>query len=107
MAQRSTSQSEEAAEQDGKPGARAGAALNRMPDDGTRQLLQWGGSIVGAGIVAGILLMTVLGGYSHTGASTNTGWFALIVFLACVPFGGMLLALGVAKWLRNRRLGRG
>jgi di/tricarboxylate transporter len=79
---------------------------NTMPDDGTRQLLQGGGSIMGTGVVAGILLMTVLGGVSHTGASTNTGWFALILVLGCIPFGGMLLTLGVAKWLRNRRLGR-
>ena len=78
-----------------------------MPDDGTRQLLQGGGAIVGTGVVAGILLLTVLGGVSHTGASTNTGWFALILVLGCIPFGGMLLTLGVAKWLRNRRLGRG
>ena len=78
-----------------------------MPDDGTRQLLQWGGSIVVTGVVAGILLMTVLGGVSHTGANTNTGWFALILVLGCIPFGGMLLTLGVAKWFRNRRLGRG
>ena len=79
---------------------------NRIPDDGTRQLLQGGGAIVGTGVVAGILLMTVLGGVSHTGASTNTGWFALILVLGCIPFGGLLLTLGVAKWLRNRRLGR-
>jgi len=77
-----------------------------MPDDGTRQLLQWGSSIVGTGVVAGVLLVTVLGGFTRTGASTNTGWFALILVLACIPFGGMLLTLGVAKWLRNRRLGR-
>jgi len=78
-----------------------------MPDDGTRQLLQWGSSIVGTGVAAGVLLVTVLGGFTRTGASTNTGWFALILVLACIPFGGMLLTLGVAKWLRNRRLGRG
>jgi hypothetical protein len=77
------------------------------PDDGTRQLLQGGGSIVGAGVLAGILLETVLGGYSRTGAHTNAGWFALIVVLGCIPFGGMLLALGVAKWLRNRRIAQG
>jgi hypothetical protein len=74
-----------------------------LPDDGTRQLLKWGGSIVGAGVVAGVLLETVLGGYSRTGARTNGGWFALIVVLGCIPFGGMLLTLGVAKWLKNRR----
>lgn len=78
----------------------------KMPDDGTRQLLQWGASIVGAGLLAALLLQTLLGGYSPTGASTNAGWFALIVALTCIPFGGLLLALGIAKWLRNRRLGR-
>ena len=76
------------------------------PDDGTRQLLQWGGSIFASGILAGILLLTVLGGFSPTGASTNTGWFALILALACIPFGSFLLALGLAKWSRNRRLPR-
>jgi len=77
------------------------------PNDGTRQLLQWGSSMVGAGLLAVILLQTLLGGFSPTGASTNTGWFALIVALMCIPFGGLLLTLGVAKWLRNRRLGGG
>jgi len=77
-----------------------------QPGDGTRQLLQWGASILGSGIVAGALLLTVLGGFSPTGASTNAGWFALIVALMCIPFGGMLAALGVAKWLRNRALSR-
>jgi hypothetical protein len=77
-----------------------------QPDDGTRQLLQWGASILGAGLLAGVLLVTVLGGFSPTGASTNAGWFALIVALMCIPFGGMLLALGAAKWLRNRVLSR-
>ncbi len=74
------------------------------PDDGTRQLLQWGSSTVAIGLLAAVLLVTVLGGFSPTGASTNSGWFALIVALMCLPFGGLLLALGVAKWLRNRRL---
>ena len=76
-------------------------------DDGTRQLLQWGGSTLGTGIVSALLLLTVLGGFSPTGASTNSGWFALIVALMCIPFGSLLLALGIAKSLRNRRLSRG
>jgi hypothetical protein len=80
--------------------------ISNLPDDGTRQLLQWGASILGSGIVAAILLVTVLGGFSDTGASTNSGWFALIVALMCLPFGGLLLGLGVAKWFRNRRLVR-
>ena len=76
------------------------------PADGTRQLVQWGASILGAGLLAAALLETVMGGYSPTGASTNIGWFALIVALMCIPFGGLLLLLGVAKWRRNRRLSR-
>jgi hypothetical protein len=76
------------------------------PDDGTRQLLQGGASIVGTGLVAGLLLVTVLGGFSPTGAHTNSGWLALIIALMCLPFGSLLLALGVAKWLRNRAIAR-
>ena len=82
------------------------ARLTANVNDGTSQLLRWGGSMVGAGIFAAVLLQTLLGGYSRTGASTNTGWFALIVALMCIPFGGMLLTLGLAKWLRNRSLAR-
>lgn len=78
------------------------SAANAPRDDGTRQLLQWGGSIVGAGLLAALLLEMVLGGFSATGAHTNTGWFALIVALMCLPFGSLLLALGAAKWLRRR-----
>ena len=58
--------------------------------------------MVGTGVLCVVLLVTVLGGYSRLGASTNTGWFALIVALMCIPFGLMLLALGMAKWLRKR-----
>lgn len=74
--------------------------------DGTRELLLSGGWTLGAGVLAAVLLVTVLGGYTSTGATTNTGWFALLLALACIPFGGMLLVLGAAKWLRNRRSAR-
>ena len=83
---------------------KAGLAL---PGDGTRQLLRWGGSMMGTGLLAAVLLETLLGGFSPTGASTTTGWFALIVALMSIPFGGLLLTLGVAKWLRNRGIARG
>jgi len=33
-------------------------------------------------------------------------WLALIVALMCLPFGALLLLLGIAKFLRNRRLYR-
>lgn len=72
--------------------------------DGTSQLLRWGGTILGSGILAAILLQSLLGGFTTTGAHTNSGWFALIVALACIPFGFLLLLLGVSKWLRNRRI---
>lgn len=72
-----------------------------LPADGTRQLLQWGGSMVATGLVCAILLVTLLGGYTRLGATTNAGWFALIVALMCLPFGALLLTLGLAKWLRN------
>jgi len=75
-------------------------------NDGTRELLISGASMLGAGLLAVLLLVTLLGGFTATGASTNTGWFALIIALMCIPFGGLLLGLGVAKWLRSRRLGR-
>lgn len=78
---------------------------NKPGGDGTRELLQWGGTMVGSGLLASLLLVTVLGGFTRTGATTNTGWFALIVALMCLPFGGLLLILGIAKWLRRRTLG--
>jgi hypothetical protein len=84
----------------------ASAKRITLPNDGTRQLIQWGASMVGAGILAAILLQTLLGGFGPTGASTNTGWFALIVALMCLPFGTLLLTLGIAKWLRSRSFRR-
>jgi len=84
----------------------SGTPAPTQPDDGTLQLLKGGAAILGSGIAAGILLVTLLGGFTATGAHTNTGWFALIVALMCLPFGGLLLTLGVAKWFRNRRIAR-
>ena len=85
-----------------RPPLNAAPAGQIPPGDGARQLLQWGGSIFGTGILAAVLLEPLLGGFSPTGASTNSGWFALIVALMCIPFGGLLGALGLAKWLRRR-----
>lgn len=60
--------------------------------------------MLGVGLAAALLLVTVLGGFSATGAHTNSGWFALIVALMSIPFGSLLLLLGAAKWFRNRRI---
>ncbi|HEX8813632.1 MAG TPA: hypothetical protein VF742_16720 [Terracidiphilus sp.] len=78
------------------------ADLNRQ--DGTLQLLRSGGTMLGSGILAAILLETLLGGFTATGAHTNSGWFALIIALMCIPFGFLLLLPGTSKWLRNRRI---
>lgn len=75
----------------------------RLPDDGTSQLLRWGGWTVIAGLVAALLTKTVLGGIGPQGPHTNGGWMALIVCMMCLPFGLLLFLLGAAKWLRNRR----
>lgn len=74
--------------------------------DGTTELLRWGSSILGTGIVAIGLLFTVFGGVGIEGAHSNAGWLALIVAMMCLPFGVMLTALGFAKWLRRRSLSR-
>jgi hypothetical protein len=81
------------------------AFLNRQ--DGTTQLLRSGALMLALGLLATLLLETVLGGFSATGAHTNGGWFALIMALMCIPFGSLLLLLGIAKWLRNLRISRG
>jgi hypothetical protein len=77
---------------------------NHSSGDGTTQLLRGGGLILGTGVLALALLMTVLGGVGPEGAHSNAGWLALIVTMTCLPFGLMLTALGVAKWLRRRGL---
>ena len=72
--------------------------------DGTRQLLQSGAGTLVAGIFAAALTQFVFGGIGPQGPHTNSGWLALIVAMMCLPFGFLLSLLGVAKWLRNRRL---
>lgn len=75
-----------------------------IADDGTTQLLRGGSLILAVGLAAFLLLITVLGGVGVEGAHSNPGWLALITGAMCLPFGLMLTALGVAKWLRKRSL---
>jgi di/tricarboxylate transporter len=77
-----------------------------LPDDGTRQLLIGGFSILGAGLFFAALLLTVLGGIGVEGARNNAGWLVLILGAMCLPFGLLLTLLGIAKWLRRRSLTR-
>ncbi len=80
-----------------------GQGSSSVPDDGTSQLLKWGGSTFGAGVFFALLTRFALGGISPQGPHTNSGWMALIVTMMCLPFGFLLSLLGVLKWLRKRR----
>lgn len=76
-------------------------------DDGTLTLLRTGFWITLGGLLALLATETLFGGIGIQGAQSNAGWLALMFALMAVPFGLMLLVLGGAKWLRNRRLRRG
>jgi hypothetical protein len=69
----------------------------------TSQLLKVGISLLAAGIAAVLLIEAVFGGIHQHGPHTNGGWLLLMVAMSCLPLGGMLLLLGGAKWLRQRR----
>jgi uncharacterized membrane protein YeaQ/YmgE (transglycosylase-associated protein family) len=77
-----------------------------LPDDGTRPLLQGAFWTLLVGILAAAATRFLFGGIGIHGPHTNGGWLSLIVAMMCLPFGCMLLALGGAKYLRNRRLAR-
>ncbi|HTV08219.1 MAG TPA: hypothetical protein VMD97_04155 [Candidatus Aquilonibacter sp.] len=64
----------------------------------TRKLLSAGSILVGVGIVAAILMLTVCGGVTHQGPHTNSGWIALMVVMACLPLGCVTLLFGLAKF---------
>lgn len=66
-----------------------------------RALLRSGGGILGSGILAAALAATVFGGFGPQGPHTNGGWLCLMIAMGCLPFGTILLALGLAKWLGN------
>jgi hypothetical protein len=92
-------------------GASSRAAESRalrtpLPDDGTRQLLHGAFWTLLVGLLAAAATRYVFGGITAHGPHTNAGWLSLIVAMMCLPFGSMLLLLGGAKYLRNRRLAR-
>jgi hypothetical protein len=86
--------------------ARIRAPRTPLPDDGTRPLLQGAFWTLLVGILAALATRFLFGGIGIHGPHTNGGWLSLIVTMMCLPFGCMLLALGGAKYLRNRRLAR-
>jgi uncharacterized membrane protein YeaQ/YmgE (transglycosylase-associated protein family) len=86
--------------------ARIRAPRTALPDDGTRPLLQGAFWTLLVGILAALATRFLFGGIGIHGPHTNGGWLSLIVTMMCLPFGCMLLALGGAKYLRNRHLAR-
>ena len=93
-------------EKGAEAGARIRAIRPSLPDDGTRQLLQGAFWTLLTGILAALATRFLFGGVGVHGPHTNAGWIALIVAMMCLPFGCMLLVLGGAKYLRNRRIAR-
>ena len=89
-----------------KIATRTRAPRTPLPDDGTRPLLQGAFWTLLIGILAALATRFVFGGVGIHGPHTNGGWLSLIVTMMCLPFGCMLLLLGGAKYLRNRRLAR-
>jgi len=73
-----------------------------LPED-TKTLLRSGSGIFGTGALAALLAATIFGGLGKQGPHTNSGWLALMVAMGCLPFGTILLALGIAKWIGHRK----
>jgi hypothetical protein len=69
----------------------------------TRKILLTAFLTLATGVVAVALMFWAFGGVSHQGPHTNGGWLALIVAIGCLPTGVLTLALGVAKYMGDRR----
>jgi hypothetical protein len=95
-----------------KPGSKPGPEPRPEPgirpgtDDGTRPLLLAGFWTLVVGLAAAAAIRLLFGGVGIHGPHTNGGWLSLMLALMCLPFGTMLLLLGGAKYLRNRRMAR-
>ena len=74
----------------------------KMQED-TKTLLRSGSGIFGVGALCALLAATIFGGMGKQGPHTNGGWLALMVAMGCLPFGTILLALGIAKWIGHRK----
>jgi hypothetical protein len=72
-----------------------------QPD--TRKLLRTGVLIFGTGVIAVALVFISFGGVTHQGPRTNSGWFALILAMGCIPTGFLTLLLGALKLFGDRR----
>jgi hypothetical protein len=69
----------------------------------TRQLLRVGLGLFLTGAAAALLALTVCGGIGRQGPHTNSGWFALMIAMGCLPTGTLTLALALAKLIGDRK----
>ena len=72
-----------------------------QPD--TRKLLRTGLLIFGTGVIAAALVFIGFGGVTHQGPQNQSGWFALILAMGCIPTGFLTLLLGALKLFGDRR----
>ena len=69
----------------------------------TRKILTTGSAIFFIGVVAALLVETVLGGIGRQGPHTNAGWLALMLAMGCLPTGFLTLLLALAKLNTDRK----
>ncbi len=69
----------------------------------TRTLLRTGIAIFGTGILASLLMLTILGGVGRQGPHTNYGWLALMIAMGCLPTGFLTLSLAILKVIGDLR----
>jgi hypothetical protein len=72
-----------------------------QPD--TRKLLRTGLTIFGIGVLASLATLTIFGGVSRQGPTTNSGWLSLMLALGCLPTGFLTLILAAMKLFADRR----
>lgn len=69
----------------------------------TQTLLRTGLAIFGTGVLASVLMLTVLGGVGRQGPHTNGGWLALMLAMGCLPTGTLTLFLALLKVAGDRK----
>ena len=70
----------------------------------TRAILRTGSILFATGAVSALSIFVLFGGINRRqGPHTNMGWLALMLAMGCLPTGTLTLALGLSKWLGDRR----
>jgi hypothetical protein len=70
----------------------------------TRAILRTGSALFLTGALSAASIFVFFGGITRRqGPHTNMGWLALMLAMGCLPTGTLTLALGLTKWLGDRR----